>query len=76
MQCDAGVILDAVAGPIRHYLRERKDTIRCIVTMLTDDGEDAAATSLLAELGAMEQGAEVRMGQQCCALDSHCFGGD
>ena len=56
----AGVILDAVGDPIREYLRSRKDTIRCIVTMLTDDGEDAAAESLFAELGNTEQAAEVR----------------
>lgn len=54
----AGVILGAVAGPIRRYLRERKDTIRCIVTMLTDDGaEDVGA--LFAELGNMETVGEV-----------------
>lgn len=49
----SGVILDAVGAPIREYLRGRKDTIRCIVTMLTDDGEDAAAQSLFAELAAV-----------------------
>lgn len=32
-----GVVLEAVSEPIREYLRGRKDTIRCIVTMLTDD---------------------------------------
>lgn len=49
----SGVILDAVGAPIREYLRGRKDAIRCIVTMLTDDGEDAAAQSLFAELAAV-----------------------
>mmetsp|Transcript_5912 Transcript_5912/g.9083 ORF Transcript_5912/g.9083 Transcript_5912/m.9083 type:complete len:627 (+) Transcript_5912:83-1963(+) len=33
----SGVLLEAVADPIKQYLRERKDTIRCIVTMLLDD---------------------------------------
>ena len=47
----AGVILDAIGDPIRDYLRSRKDTTRCIVTMLTDDGEDSGAQSLLTELG-------------------------
>ncbi|XWS34126.1 hypothetical protein CRYUN_Cryun21dG0013300 [Craigia yunnanensis] len=32
----AGVFLEAVGEPIRDYLKERKDTIKCIVTMLTD----------------------------------------
>ncbi|CAA6665214.1 unnamed protein product [Spirodela intermedia] len=40
-----GVFLEAVGEPIREYLRRRKDTIKCIVTMLTD-GSD----SLLEEL--------------------------
>lgn len=31
------VLLEAVAEDIREYLRSRRDTIRCIVTMLTDD---------------------------------------
>jgi anaphase-promoting complex subunit 2 len=31
----AGVFLEAVGEPIRDYLRGRKDTIKCIVTMLT-----------------------------------------
>ena len=34
----SGIVLDLVSGPIRKYLRKRKDTIRCVVTMLTDDG--------------------------------------
>ncbi|XP_059648823.1 anaphase-promoting complex subunit 2 [Cornus florida] len=32
----AGVFLEAVGEPIREYLKGRKDTIKCIVTMLTD----------------------------------------
>ncbi|KAM2330420.1 hypothetical protein ACFX1X_021251 [Malus domestica] len=32
----AGVFLESVGEPIRDYLRGRKDTIKCIVTMLTD----------------------------------------
>ena len=65
----SGIVLDLVSGPIRKYLRKRKDTIRCVVTMLTDDGsgdrndnnEDgdggagdaSTANALFAELGAM-----------------------
>ncbi|EFN59544.1 hypothetical protein CHLNCDRAFT_19379, partial [Chlorella variabilis] len=57
-----GAILSAVGSPIAAYLRGRRDTIRCIVTMLTADEEDAAAQSLFAELGNAEgAGAEVGM---------------
>jgi len=61
----AGAILGAVGGPIRAYLRQRRDTIRCIVTMLTADEEDpdgggaGGAASLHAELGNTETAAEV-----------------
>ncbi|OCH91244.1 hypothetical protein OBBRIDRAFT_887137 [Obba rivulosa] len=34
-----GVLLYKVADPIRKYLRERPDTIRCIVASLVGDGE-------------------------------------
>ncbi|KAJ3549516.1 hypothetical protein NM688_g5170 [Phlebia brevispora] len=34
-----GVLLFKVADPIRRYLRERSDTIRCIVASLVGDGE-------------------------------------
>lgn len=37
----AAVLLEAVAEDIREYLRSRRDTIRCIVTMLTDDSSGA-----------------------------------
>lgn len=51
-----GVFLEAVGEPIRDYLRGRKDTIKCIVTMLTDgtggnsSGAGNAGDSLLEEL--------------------------
>ncbi|CAE6423182.1 unnamed protein product [Rhizoctonia solani] len=35
-----GVLLFKVADPIRRYLRERPDTIRCIVSNLVGDGSD------------------------------------
>lgn len=34
-----GVILDCVSGPIRDYLRRRPDTVRCIVSGMTGDGD-------------------------------------
>ncbi|TVU01173.1 hypothetical protein EJB05_53386 [Eragrostis curvula] len=41
-----GVFLEAVGEPIRDYLRGRKDTIKCIVTMLTDgSGGNASGTA-------------------------------
>jgi len=46
----SGAVLEAVSSPLREYLRTRKDAIRCIVTMLTDDSDDSAGTSFLAEL--------------------------
>ncbi|XP_047064120.1 anaphase-promoting complex subunit 2-like [Lolium rigidum] len=51
-----GVFLEAVGEPIRDYLRGRKDTIKCIVTMLTDgsggntSGAGNAGDNLLEEL--------------------------
>lgn len=48
------MLLEAVAEDIREYLRSRRDTIRCIVTMLTDDSAganpDAEGESLFEEL--------------------------
>ena len=41
--CTAAVLLEAVAEDIREYLRSRRDTIRCIVTMLTNDTAGANA---------------------------------
>lgn len=48
-----GLLLKAVGEPIQAYLRDRKDTIRCIVMSLTDDGssgEPMIAESLFEEL--------------------------
>ena len=38
----SGVVLSVVSAPLKEYLRERKDTIRCVVTMLMGarDGAD------------------------------------
>lgn len=40
-----GVVLEAVGEPIKEYLRGRKDTIRCIVTMLTDDSSGGGSSA-------------------------------
>lgn len=60
----AGVFLEAVCEPVREYLRGRKDTIKCIVTMLTDgtggnsNGAGNACDSLLEELNREEENQE------------------
>ncbi|KAK7824022.1 anaphase-promoting complex subunit 2 [Quercus suber] len=60
----AGVFLEAVGEPIRDYLRGRKDTIKCIVTMLTDgtggnpNVSGNAGDSLLEELNRDEESQE------------------
>ncbi|ORY77821.1 hypothetical protein BCR37DRAFT_350724, partial [Protomyces lactucae-debilis] len=38
-----GVLLDKVARPIRKYLRERGDTIRCIMTSLLNEADELSA---------------------------------
>ena len=45
-----GVLLEAVSGPTREYLQGRKDTIRSIVTAMTDDKSEVAGESLFDEL--------------------------
>lgn len=60
----AGVFLEAVGEPIREYLRGRKDTIKCIVTMLTDgsggnpSAPGSTGDSLLEELNRDEENHE------------------
>uniref|UniRef100_A0A1B6GF83 Anaphase-promoting complex subunit 2 n=3 Tax=Cuerna arida TaxID=1464854 RepID=A0A1B6GF83_9HEMI len=41
-----GVLLEMVTQPVRHYLRTRDDTVRCVVTSLTDDGPSDLAEEL------------------------------
>lgn len=48
-----GFLLDVVGDPVRQYLRGRKDTIRCIVSRLTDDPAEGGE-SLLEELEAAD----------------------
>ncbi|CAL5428806.1 unnamed protein product [Camellia sinensis] len=60
----AGVFLEAVSEPIREYLKGRKDTVKCIVTMLTDgtggnsNGPGNTGDSLLEELNRDEESQE------------------
>lgn len=46
----SGAVLKAVSEPLQRYLRTRSDAIRCIVTMLTGDGD--GDTEFLADLSA------------------------
>ncbi|KAJ8300297.1 hypothetical protein KUTeg_021816, partial [Tegillarca granosa] len=43
----AGVILELVCDPVRRYLRSRDDTVRCIVSNLTDDGSNELLDELV-----------------------------
>jgi anaphase-promoting complex subunit 2 len=45
----SGLILEAVSEPLRAYLRARRDTIRCVVTLLTE-GDAGGGDSLMEEL--------------------------
>ncbi|KAK9750744.1 hypothetical protein RND81_02G218500 [Saponaria officinalis] len=56
-----GIFLEAVGEPICEYLKGRKDTIKCIVTMLTDGSganSGSAGDSLLEELNRDEENQE------------------
>ena len=60
----SGVVLELVSRPVKEYLRERKDTIRCVVTMLTDDGGGDNADgegALYAELGRLARGESIEI---------------
>jgi len=50
-QLDAtGLILGAVTQPIKTYLRGRRDTIRCIISLLTENSSDSVGSSILHDL--------------------------
>lgn len=42
----SGVLLDTVTQPVRQYLRWRDDTVRCVVTSLTEEGPSDLAEEL------------------------------
>lgn len=35
-----GIIFEKITVPIKNYLLKRNDTLRCIISLLTDDGEN------------------------------------
>jgi len=50
-----GVILESVCEPVRSYLRQREDTVRCIVQSLTDESSGSElAMELFASAGLCE----------------------
>ncbi|XP_074654773.1 anaphase-promoting complex subunit 2-like [Tubulanus polymorphus] len=42
-----GVVLELVCEPVRKYLRNRDDTVRCIVSSLTEDGSSDLSDELI-----------------------------
>ncbi|XP_075228750.1 anaphase promoting complex subunit morula isoform X2 [Lycorma delicatula] len=42
-----GVLLETVTQPIRQYLRCRDDTVRCVITNLTEEGQSDLAEELV-----------------------------
>ncbi|XP_021926586.1 anaphase-promoting complex subunit 2 isoform X2 [Zootermopsis nevadensis] len=42
-----GVLLETVTLPVRHYLRWRDDTVRCVVSSLTEEGPSELADELV-----------------------------
>ena len=40
-----GLIFDKITVPIKQYLLKRTDTLRCIISHLTDDGENYSKLS-------------------------------
>ncbi|KAL0280099.1 UNVERIFIED_CONTAM: hypothetical protein PYX00_001488 [Menopon gallinae] len=42
-----GVLLESVTHPVRHYLRQREDAIKCIINSLIDDGPSELADELV-----------------------------
>ena len=76
----SGVVLELVSDPIKEYLRERKDTIRCVVTMLTDDGGDGDGDgegALYVELGRLARGESMEIVESSVAapMPSETIGG-
>ena len=57
----SGVVLNVVSAPLKEYLRERKDTIRCVVTMLMGkDGQGGEGALLGGDEDADGEGGRLR----------------
>lgn len=53
---NSGVILETVTAPIKEYLRKRNDTVRCVVTSLTEEGPTDLSEELAKGENVMERG--------------------
>jgi len=59
-----GLLLEGVSTPIREYLKKRKDTVRCIITALTEDSDLQQELQLGAEaLATASKKAKLQAGQ-------------
>ncbi|XP_059053412.1 anaphase-promoting complex subunit 2 [Achroia grisella] len=52
----SGVILDTVTKPVRSYLRNREDTVRSVVSSLTEDGASSELAEELTKFAAETDG--------------------
>ncbi|XP_049784564.1 anaphase-promoting complex subunit 2 isoform X1 [Schistocerca cancellata] len=53
----SGVLLDTVTQPVRQYLRHRDDTVRCVVSSLTEEDPNELADELVrGEVLALDEG--------------------
>ncbi|KAJ0173732.1 hypothetical protein K1T71_010881 [Dendrolimus kikuchii] len=52
----SGVILEAVTKPVRNYLRNREDTVRSVVSSLTEEGAGSELAEELAKFAAEADG--------------------
>ncbi|KAI9139125.1 hypothetical protein BKA69DRAFT_1030788, partial [Paraphysoderma sedebokerense] len=59
----SGIVLDKIATPIRQYLRDREDTVKCILTSLLDETQG----DLFEELG---KGGEIEMDADDLHIDN------
>ena len=50
------LLLNFVAAPVRLYLRDRKDTVRCVVSALTEKGRSSELHGELRRGGSLEYG--------------------
>ncbi|KAH1010781.1 hypothetical protein HUJ05_005025 [Dendroctonus ponderosae] len=56
-----GVLLESVTDPIHQYLREREDTVRCVMSSLTEEGPNDLAEELH-KRGAVDENINVEDG--------------
>lgn len=67
----SGVLLKVVSSPIKTYLCSRKDTIRCVVTMLTEDNDPESSSATSPGGGGALQGADYLLEELSNARANH-----